>query len=153
LRRRLARELAVQSLFFLDMNEQPIVPVVDYVIDEARFSEEDRLMTDHDTIENADFVTFLVSGTRTHLAMLDGVLAHYLQSWRIERLSKVDVQILRMALFEMLYAEDVPAAAAINEAVDLAKRFGTEESGKFVNGVLGKLVLDLDDLRSKWLTP
>ncbi len=143
----------MQSLFFLDMNEQPIVPVVDYVIDEARFSEEDRLMTEHDSIENADYVTFLVSGTRAHLATLDGVLAHYLQTWRIERLSKVDVQILRMALYEMLFAEDVPAAAAINEAVDLAKRFGTEESGKFVNGVLGKLVLDLDDVRNALQAP
>ncbi|MNJ69963.1 hypothetical protein D3C77_663730 [compost metagenome] len=73
----------------------------------------------------------------------------YLKNWNLDRLSKVDRQILRLAVYEMVFRDDVPGKVAVNEAVDLAKHFGMPESGKFVNGVLGKLIGDLDELKSK----
>jgi N utilization substance protein B len=82
------------------------------------------------------------------VADIDKLLQAYLTGWRIERLSKVDQQILRLAVYEMVYRDDVPARVAINEAIELAKRFGGEESGKFVNGVLGKMIRQLDELKA-----
>jgi N utilization substance protein B len=91
----------------------------------------------------------MVAGTRKFSVQFDRIFSDYLKKWRLERLSKVDTQILRLALYELLFAEDVPQAAVMNEAVELAKRFGTEESGKFVNGVLGKVLLDLQQIRQQ----
>jgi N utilization substance protein B len=67
----------------------------------------------------------------------------------MSRLSRVDRQVLRLATYEMVYQEDVPAKVVVNEAIDLAKHFGTEDSGKFVNGVLGKMIGDLEELKEK----
>ena len=67
----------------------------------------------------------------------------------MDRLSRVDRQILRVACYELVYREDVPPKAAINEAIELAKHFGTDEPGKFVNGVLGKVIGALDELKKQ----
>ena len=71
-------------------------------------------------------------------------ITKYTANYELKRISAVDRNILRMAIYEMLYAVDVPPIVAINEAIDIAKKFGTEESGKFVNGVLDRVKLDLD---------
>lgn len=68
----------------------------------------------------------------------------------MERLSRVDRQVLRLALYEMMEREDVPPKAAINEAIEIAKHYGTEESGKFVNGVLGQIIRRMEDVRTRW---
>jgi transcription antitermination protein NusB len=82
-----------------------------------------------------------------HKVAIDDMLEHYLKGWQMSRLSRVDRQILRLATFEMVFADDVPAKVAVNEAIDLAKHFGTEDSGKFVNGVLGKMIQEVDTLK------
>lgn len=66
----------------------------------------------------------------------------------MDRLSKVDREVLRMAAYEMLYRQDTPPKVVVNEAIELAKHFGTDESGKFVNGVLGKLIKEMDSLKA-----
>jgi N utilization substance protein B len=71
-------------------------------------------------------------------------ITKYTANYELRRISAVDRNILRMAIYEMLYADDVPPIVAINEAIDIAKKFGTEESGKFVNGVLDRVKLDLN---------
>ena len=76
------------------------------------------------------------------------MLQQFLTGWQIDRLSRVDRQVLRLACYEMVFRDDVPPKATINEAIELAKHFGTEESGKFVNGVLGKLLLEIEELKS-----
>jgi N utilization substance protein B len=148
LRRRLARELAVQILYYLEMNEVAPITATDYVIDEVRENDEGSMLLAKDEIDSAYIMT-LVAGTRKHAQSFDDILVEYLKSWKLDRLSKVDTQILRLAMFEFLFADDVPRAAVINEAVDLAKRFGTADSGKFVNGVLGKVLLDIDAIRNQ----
>lgn len=67
----------------------------------------------------------------------------------MDRLSRVDHQILRLAIYEMVFRDDVPPKAAINEAIDLAKHFGLDDSGKFVNGVLGQMIKELDIVKEK----
>lgn len=81
----------------------------------------------------------LVRGTRRHLAEIDALIAKTAEHWTVERMAAVDRNVLRMALFELL-CTSTPVGVVINEAVELAKRYSTEESGRFVNGLLGKVV-------------
>jgi len=97
----------------------------------------------------AEYVLALVNGVWANKAAIDDLLGVYLKGWQISRLSRVDRQILRLAAYEMVFAEDVPAKVAVNEAIELSKHFGTDESGKFVNGVLGKMIQDVEELKKK----
>lgn len=75
---------------------------------------------------------------------IDAQISDFLQGWTIERLARVDLSILRLAVYELLYCENIPAAVAINEAVELARKFSTPEAGSFINGVLGNLNRSLE---------
>jgi N utilization substance protein B len=90
------------------------------------------------------FATNVLNGVISHQATIDEKIIKYTANYELKRISAVDRNILRMAIYEMLYANDVPPIVAINEAIDIAKKFGTEESGKFVNGVLDRVKLDLN---------
>ncbi|MNV93759.1 hypothetical protein D3C71_1884870 [compost metagenome] len=96
-----------------------------------------------------EFVLELVNGVWEKKSEIDVLLGDYLKGWQISRLSRVDRQVLRLAAYEMIYREDAPAKVVVNEAIELAKHFGTTESGKFVNGVLGKMIQDIAELKNK----
>jgi N utilization substance protein B len=85
------------------------------------------------------FCQGLVSGLLDHTADIDVALREHTQNYELERLSAVDRNILRLAIHEMLFCDDIPPIVSINEAIDIAKKYGTEESGRFVNGVLDKI--------------
>lgn len=87
-----------------------------------------------------EYARSLVTGVQEHHADIDSLITSYADKWAIERMPTVDRNLVRIALFELFWGEDVPVAVAINEAVDLAKAFSTEDSGRFVNGLLGKIV-------------
>ncbi|GGN95499.1 transcription antitermination factor NusB [Saccharibacillus kuerlensis] len=148
MKRRLGRELAVQSLYQMEMNEVAAFDAVSMLISEAGDENEGEVKLE-DTDRLADYVLALVNGVTTHKSAIDDLLGVYLKGWQISRLSRVDRQILRLAAYEMIFAEDVPAKVAVNEAIELSKHFGTDESGKFVNGVLGKMIQDADELKKK----
>jgi len=90
-----------------------------------------------------DFASELVWGVIEHSAELDDRISRHAKDWSIERMPAIDRNLLRMALFEMLHLDDVPAPVAINEAVELAKIYSTEDSSRFVNGVLGSVSAEL----------
>ena len=94
-----------------------------------------------DALDEADetYVASVVSGVKAHADDLDEQIAAHAVGWSLDRIGRVDLSILRVALYEMLYRDDVPTGAAINEAVELAKRYGGEKSSSFVNGILGTL--------------
>ncbi|AZS14739.1 transcription antitermination factor NusB [Paenibacillus lutimineralis] len=148
MKRRLAREIAVQSLYHMEMNEVEALEAVRMLIAEATGENESEV-----EIKNVDqaeeFVLELVNGTWSRKEEIDRVLSDYLKGWQISRLSKVDRQVLRLAVYEMVYRDDVPGKVAVNEAIEVAKHFGTGESGKFVNGVLGKMVHEIDQVKEK----
>jgi N utilization substance protein B len=147
MKRRLAREIIVQSLYQMEMNDVEVTEAVEMLIEEAADENEtERIITDE--IELKAYVVAHVNGVWEHKIAIDDMLEHYLKGWQMSRLSRVDRQILRLATFEMVFASDVPAKVAVNEAIDLAKHFGTDDSGKFVNGVLGKMIQELDTLRT-----
>jgi transcription antitermination protein NusB len=89
--------------------------------------------------EVLDYARHLVAGVQEHHADLDVLIVKYADRWAIERMPVIDRSLLRMALFELLWGDDIPVAVAINEAVELAKSLSTEDSGRFVNGLLGKI--------------
>ena len=91
------------------------------------------------TIEEYSYLISRVNGVVDKLAEIDAILSEATSGWKLNRVGKVDLTILRLAVFEMQFDEDIPVKVAINEAVELAKRFGGDETPGFVNGVLAKL--------------
>lgn len=91
----------------------------------------------------ADFVTELVSGVGAHTEDIDALIARFAIDWSLDRMPVIDRTLLRMATYELLHRPDVPAAVTISEAVELAKQYSTEESGRFVNGVLASIAAEV----------
>lgn len=85
------------------------------------------------------FFDHLVNGVLEHRADIDAVIERYSSNWKIRRMACVDRNILRVAVFELLYCADIPAKVSINEAIDIGKRFGSPESGAFINGILDSI--------------
>ena len=129
--RRIAREVALQSLFQIDFNSCEAEAAVEASLTEH---DEDNAPKAH------DYALTLVQGVLANKEAIDECLSQYAIDWTVERMPATDRNILRVAVYEMLFAEQaVAAGVAINEAVEVAKAYGTEESPRFVNGVLGKL--------------
>jgi N utilization substance protein B len=127
--RRQARELALQLLYQYEVTEKPPESMQDE-------SEEWTKATDG----VREFADRLLRGVLDHLEVIDQQLTEQTAHWRLERLAAVDRNILRLALFELLYDADTPHAVVIDEAIEIAKKFGAEESPRFVNGVLDGFV-------------
>jgi len=129
--RRKAREMALQTLFQLDYNNTGK--------DEALQT----ILSEHDSIDEntRKYTENLVIGTQEHLNEIDKIIGKISNEWKIDRMPGIDRNIARMAIYEMRFGnETLPPNVIINEAVELAKLFGTEESSRFVNGILGSLV-------------
>jgi N utilization substance protein B len=124
--RRRARQRALQILFLWDARRQPVEDVINAYYD-TLYSEEKP--------ERDEFVAGLVHGTVEHVAEVDAQITKHAEHWRMERMPVVDRNILRLAVYEMGHA-GTPAAVAIDEALELARKFSNEESVQFVNGVL-----------------
>ncbi|MCA0970129.1 transcription antitermination factor NusB [Halobacillus litoralis] len=125
MKRRTAREKAFQALFQMNTNEIDIDEAIQHVVEDP-------------TVDS--FLDDLVHGVTEHRSELDEWIAAHLENWTFDRLPKVEKTALRIAAYEMKHNEEVPNQVAINEAVELAKIFGEEDSGKFVNGVLSKML-------------
>jgi N utilization substance protein B len=146
--RRRARELALQVLYQLDVQESlgddQGLSLFWQSFGRAGAGDEHEPGDAHDSDESTRvFTEELVRGVRRNLAELDGLLAQASRNWRLERMARVDRNLLRLALYEIRHSSDVPAKVAINEAIEIAKRFGTVESPAFVNGVLDRCLTDL----------
>jgi N utilization substance protein B len=122
------RRYALRILFEMDINHTSMREV----IDAKREVGEDA---------PGEFAYQLITGVIDHLPELDKVIKRYAEGWEIDRMPRVDRNIVRMALFELFFT-DIPASVTIDEAVELAKSFSTEDSGKFVNGLLGRVNRD-----------
>ena len=124
-----ARECALQVLYQIDITKGDAVSCLD---DYWRSNED----ADASIVE---FANSLVMGTVDNLVKLDAVIAAYATNWNIDRMAVVDRNILRLAAYELLFIKEIPPKVSINEAVDIAKKFGDKDSGKFVNGILDKI--------------
>lgn len=93
--------------------------------------------------EILEFSNLINVGTMENRESIDKLISQYSANWKIGRISKIDKQILRMAIFELLYLHDIPKSVVINEAIEIAKKYGSEESSSFINGILDKIKNDL----------
>jgi N utilization substance protein B len=135
--RRQAREIALQVLYALDANPETDADAVlaQYY---ARFDEERAELPDR------GFAEILVREVSARRGELDELLGQVSKNWRLERMARVDRNVLRLALYELKYRDDIPAAVTLNEAIELAKRFGAAEAPAFVNGLLDSALHTLD---------
>ena len=131
--RRTAREWAVQILFQLDLNPTELDTAF------KGFWENKKAGT-----RARSFTESLVNGVNANLATIDGKIQDYAENWDMKRMAAVDRNILRLAMYEMLFREDIPPIVTINEAVELAKAFSGFQSGRFVNGILDRARKDID---------
>lgn len=136
--RRRARELALQVLFQVDVGRaDPETALFQAFTREADAADE---VTDSLNDKHGEFARDLVQGTLEHKDAIDQLIARYAKEWAVERMSGVDRNILRLAIYEINHRDDVPDSVAVDEAVELAKAYSTAESGKFVNGILGSVI-------------
>jgi N utilization substance protein B len=127
--RRRARVIALQTLYECDASSHPVEETVE------RLLKESPMVSDGEA-----FAWDLVRGTVANLDEINGVIKKYAPAWPVDQIPLVDRGILRIAIFEMAYDHSAPPKVVVNEAVELAKAFGSESSPRFVNGVLGSLM-------------
>ncbi|MET3699185.1 NusB antitermination factor [Bacillus oleivorans] len=124
MKRRTAREKALQALYQIEVSKAAADEAIENVLDGD---------------EPDDYLTFLINGVVTHQSEIDASIEKHLQKWRLSRLSVVDRNLLRLAAFELLHSESVPSNVVLNEAIEIAKIYGDDNSSKFINGVLSNL--------------
>lgn len=130
--RRRGRELAMQALYMIEVTGRYEPETIAYLWEQENAKDETRR-----------FAGELLQGVRERQVEIDRLIAHAAENWRIERMSLVDLCILRVATFELLREERPPTAVILNEAIEIAKRFGTTDSYVFINGVLDRIASEL----------
>lgn len=129
MKRRKAREYALQILYQLDIRkEKPTAAIFKKFWTESEPDDEVKSFTEE-----------IVKGTHKHLAKINAQIHQCAKNWSLDRMATVDRNVLRMAVYEILYRVDIPTSVTINEAIEIAKKFGTDESGAFVNGILDSI--------------
>ena len=141
--RNTAREIAIHLSYELSFTDKAVEDLLSERLTAETFATlagEDEIYQEAPNAKQADYIRRLVKGVEEHAAELDGYIAKYAKGWSFARIPLVASAIMRVAMYEILYMPDVPNGAAINEAVELAKRYGGDEDSSFVNGVLGTIL-------------
>lgn len=136
--RRTSRELAMKLLYQIEIQKDEVEEQIEDFISENNIDGDDR-----------EFICELVGGALKNKPDIDNLIENNLRGWKLERISKVDLSILRLAIYEILNRMDIPLNVSINEAIELAKKYSTEESGAFINGILGKIAAENAAARKK----
>lgn len=127
-KRTLARECALKILYRIEISK-----------DSMESSIEDFWVREKGSEEVKDFANSLVKGTQENLSRINEVISQHAENWEIKRMAVIDKNVLRLGTFELLYMDEIPPKVSINEAIELAKKYGDVDSGKFVNGILDKI--------------
>ncbi|MDF2989031.1 MAG: NusB antitermination factor [Eubacterium sp.] len=134
--RRASREAAMKLLYQLEIQKSDRNEQIDMALEDETFTESDRI-----------YIRSIVDGVTEKVTLLDSTIEKYAMGWKITRLSKIDLSILRIGIYEILYREDIPFSVSVNEAVELAKKYSSEDAGAFVNGLLAKVTkADADEV-------
>ncbi|EAC3421353.1 transcription antitermination factor NusB [Listeria monocytogenes] len=123
MKRREAREKALQALFQIELNEMSLDQAIKNIMED----------------EQDDYMEKLVEGVMANKVEIDAIIEPNLDNWRIDRLSKVDLSLLRLSVYEIKYLDDVPNRVSLNESIEIAKIYSDEKSSKFINGVLANI--------------
>lgn len=130
--RRRSREIALQVLFDMDVSR-----------DSSAEQFERFCRCFGPPADLVDFARLLVAGVKDHLETIDALIDRHSSNWKISRIAGVDRNAMRIAVYEMLHCADIPEKVSINEAIDIGKKFGTDESGAFINGILDSIHMEL----------
>jgi N utilization substance protein B len=131
--RRRSRELAMQALFQIEMNQDHSMQDVELFCKHFRVSKNVK-----------PFFLRLVEGVKEFQHDIDSLIERFSENWKLSRMSRVDRNVMRIAVYELLHCDDIPPKVSINEAIDIGKRFGTEDSGAFINGILDGVRISLE---------
>ncbi|MBF2441479.1 transcription antitermination factor NusB [Listeria innocua] len=123
MKRREAREKALQALFQIELNEMSLDQAIKNIMED----------------EQDNYMEQLVEGVMANKAEIDAIIEPNLDNWRIDRLNKVDLSLLRLSVYEIKYLDDVPNRVSLNESIEIAKIYSDEKSSKFINGVLANI--------------
>ena len=126
--RRAARENAMKLLYQLEIQKEQRDEQMAAALEEYGMSAKDE-----------EYITDIVKGVFNNLDKIDTHIGKHLKGWKIERISRVELSIFRLSVYEIIFREDIPYNVSVNEAVELAKKYGGDESGAFVNGILSKV--------------
>lgn len=126
--RRASREAAMKLLYQLEIQKSDRDEQIDMAL-------EDESLTDNDK----KYIRSIIEGVNDKAVLLDNIIEKKALGWKINRISKIDLSILRIGIYEILYREDIPFSVTVNEAVELAKKYSNEDAGAFVNGLLAKV--------------
>ncbi|HDK7174106.1 TPA: transcription antitermination factor NusB [Clostridium botulinum] len=141
--RRKSREVAMRLLFQTTLNEENLEEALENLKD-VRESEESAKEKDYESVDlkdvDIDYVKRIIKGIEKNKEEIDEKIKGNLKNWKIERLSKVDLSILRLCTYELKFEEDIPSKVSVNEAIELAKKYSGEKAATFINGVLGKMI-------------
>jgi N utilization substance protein B len=140
-RRTRSREIALQFLYMLDLRS------------DAEEQREEFLREETKDRQVREFAVRLIDGVKTHREEIDALLKRVAKNWEIHRMATIDRNALRMAIFEILYCDDIPSNVSINEAIELGKRFSTQNSGAFINGILDRVSKDANGSHSGSAAP
>ncbi len=143
-----AREIAVHLVYNLHYTDEPAGELI-----EARMGEDyypnltdvDEIYADRPNQKQYSYIRELVCGVQEKMAELDRYIETYAVNWKLSRISKISRSIMEVAMYEILYVEDVPTGAAINEAVEICKHYEEEETVAFVNGILGRFAKEVQN--------
>ncbi|KEJ01146.1 antitermination protein NusB [Clostridium botulinum A2B7 92] len=139
--RRKSREVAMRLLFQTTLNGENLEEALENLKDvrESEDKEKDYESVDLKDVD-IDYVKRIIKGIEENKEEIDEKIKGNLKNWKIERLSKVDLSILRLCTYELKFEEDIPNRVSVNEAIELAKKYSGEKSATFINGVLGKMI-------------
>ncbi len=145
--RRQSREIALQMLYQMEMTGLPPSEVFElfYQLASDNHNDEEREIP----LQVRPFAERLITGVYAHRDQVDKMIVEASENWRLERMSIIDRNILRIAVFEMLYCLEIPPKVSINEAIDLGKTFGNPDSGAFINGILDHLLPEANKFREE----
>ena len=127
----------MKLLYQLEIQKEDQDEQLKAVLEENTLTENDR-----------QYIVEVVEGVQTNLLSIDKIIDEYSKGWKISRISKVDLSILRLSIYEINFRKDIPVSVSVNEAVELGKKYSGEEAGAFINGILGK-VPKLNELPTK----
>jgi len=131
--RRRARELAMQALFYMDANQDASSQMLERFCENFAPPQKAR-----------PFFLKLVNGVIKAKPQIDTLIERFSKNWSMQRMSRVDRNVMRIAVFEILFCPDIPPKVSINEAIDIGKKFGTEDSGAFINGIVDNIRIAIE---------
>lgn len=135
-KRRRARELALRILYQWEIQKGDIEPQIEVFWKQN---------PTHPDVQS--FATRIAMGACRHIEEIDSIIERFSENWTMDRISIVDKNIMRSSIYEMLYEREIPSKVSINEAIEIAKRYGTEDSSQFVNGILDRVKREMESIK------